>query len=138
MWRILLILAPMPALADSIVASKMIRAHTPLKQEYLSIVQEDIPGAISDFNLINGMETLVAVYPGHPILSENLAAAAVIERNQIVALRYANPGLDIVTEGRALMRGAVGDYIEVMNLNSRRKISGQIEPDGVVRVGPES
>jgi len=44
----------------------------------------------------------------------------------------------ILTEGRALTRGGVGEMIEVMNLTSRTKVSGQIGTDGVVYVGPPS
>jgi flagella basal body P-ring formation protein FlgA len=62
----------------------------------------------------------------------------VVDRNQIIPLAYAAGDLTILTEGRALARGGVGDVIEVMNLSSRNKVLGQIGPDGVVRVGPPS
>lgn len=138
MWRILLFVLPIPALADSLVASRMIRAHTMLSAEVLTQVETDFPGAVSEMAEIEGMETSVAVFPGRPILAKDLSLAAVIERNQIVVLRYVNSGLDISTEGRALMRGAIGETIEVMNLNSRTKVTGQIGPNGVVTVGPAS
>ncbi len=138
MWRILLFLLPLPAMADSLVATRLIRAHTMLTAEDLTVSDLVFPGAVTDFDQIRGMETRVAVYAGKPVLAANLAPGAVVERNQIVSLRYANSGLAITTEGRALMRGAVGDFIEVMNLSSRTKVSGQIGPDGVVRVGPAS
>ena len=44
-------------------------------------------------------------------------------------------GLRILTEGRALARGGVGDVIRVMNLSSRTTVSGRIAADGSVHVG---
>lgn len=138
MWRLLILLVPLPAFADSLVATRMIRAHTTVYPEDLKYAAEDIPGAVSDTSEVEGMETTITVYAGKPILRSNLAPAAMVERNQIVILRYVNSGLDIKTEGRALMRGAIGETIEVMNLNSRTKVNGQIGTDGVIIVGPAS
>lgn len=134
MWRFILILVPFQVHADSLVASKMIKAHTVLHFEDLEMVKKDFPEGISDFAEIIGMETLITLYPGKPILASNLAPKALIERNQIVVISYALSGLEIRTEGRALMRGANGDFIEVMNQSSRSKVYGKIMADGVVHV----
>ena len=121
MWRFALILLPLPALADSVVATRTIRAHVALSADDMTMVA-----------------TRVIVYAGKPIHAEDLGPTAIIERNQIIPLSYSVGALSILTEGRALARGGAGEMIEVMNLSSRTKVLGQIGPDGVVHVGPSS
>jgi flagella basal body P-ring formation protein FlgA len=57
-----------------------------------------------------------------------------VDRNQMVSLVFRSSGLTILTEGRALDRGGVGDVIKVMNLASRTTVTGTIAPDGSVMV----
>lgn len=136
MWRILLLLIPLPALADSLVATRTTRAHSTLATEDVTMVDMEIDGAIKEGAQAIGMETRIAIYAGKPIRAADLGPPAVVQRNQIVPLGYSAGGLNIMTEGRALARGGVGEIIEIMNLASRSKVMGQIGPDGVVRVLP--
>ena len=136
MWRLALILLPLPALADSVVATRTIRAHTVLTAEDITLVAMDIPDAIADTATAIGQETKVAIYAGKAITVAQVGPSTVVERNQIIQLSYNAGGLSILTEGRALDRGGVGETIQVMNLSSRTKVAGLIGPDGVVHVGP--
>ena len=138
MWRFVLLLIPLPALADSLVATRTIRAQTALTAEDVTPVAMDIPGALTDPAAAIGQETRKVIYAGKPVLAADLGPSAIVERNQIIPLAYNAGGLSILTEGRALSRGGVGDVIDVMNLASRSKVTGQIGPDGIVRVGPAS
>ena len=138
MWRMLPFLLGLPAFADSVVATRTIRAQTEVTAEDLTLVAMEIPGALTDTAAAIGQEARVAIYAGRPIRQKDLGPGTVIDRNQIIPLFYAVGGLTIQTEGRALARGGVGDVIEIMNLSSRKKVLGQIGPDGVVRVGPPS
>lgn len=138
MWRFVLLLCPLPALADSLVATRTLRAHTTVTAEDVTLVEAAIEGAATEQNQVIGLETRVAIYAGKPIRIADLGPRALVERNQIVALSYSAGSLNILTEGRALARGGVGETIEVMNLSSRSKVTGQIGPDGIVRVTPAS
>lgn len=138
MWRLILILLPLPALADSLIATRTLRAHALITAEDVILVEMDIAGAVTDPQRAIGQETRVAIYAGKPVHAENLGPPTVVERNQIVTLAYSAGSLNILTEGRALTRGGVGEKIEVMNLSSRSKVTGQIGPDGTVRVTPAS
>ena len=135
MWRVLILILPVPALADSLVATRVIRAQEIVAADAVTLVAADIPGAMTDANLAVGLEARVAIYPGRPVLAENIGPAAVVERNQIVPLSYRAGGLTIRTEGRALARGGAGDVIEVMNLTSKTKLTGRIGPDGTIELG---
>ena len=137
MWRLIFVILPSPAFAESLVAAQLIRANMAIYEH--DVIQETatIHGAVSDVAEIVGMASDVTIYAGSPIMRANLSPMARGQRNQIVPLRFTNHNLQIMTEGRALMRGAVGDAIEVLNLSSRTKVSGLIGADGVVTVGSD-
>lgn len=136
MWRVLLFFLPSVALADSLVATRVIKAQETLVADAIALVDAEIPGAATDPAAVIGLEARVAIYPGRAILTKQIGPAAVVERNQIITLNYLGHGLAIRTEGRALARGGVGDVIEVMNLASKTKITGRVTVDGDVTVGP--
>lgn len=136
MWRLLLLLLPEMALADSLVATRTIRAQSVLQLEDVTLVAAEIPGALTAVDGALGLEARVAIYAGRPIKAADLGPPTLIDRNQIVSLSYKSGALAILTEGRALARGGVGDVIRVMNLASRSTVSGRVAADGTVLVGP--
>lgn len=137
-WVLALLLSTGVAQADSLVATRTIRAQTILASADMTLVAADIPGAATDIAAAEGLEARVTLYAGRPILPDDLGPPAIIDRNQLVSLAYTSGAIAIVTEGRALARGGVGDVIPVMNLASRTTVTGQIAADGVVQVGPNS
>jgi flagellar basal body P-ring formation protein FlgA len=136
MWRLLFLILPWPALADSLVAARTIRAQAVLGPEDVTLVAAAIPGALTSADGAIGLEARVAIYAGRPILANSIGPAAIIDRNQLVTLIFTRGGLTIAAEGRALGRGGVGDTVQVMNLASRNTMSGRIAPDGSVLVSP--
>lgn len=137
MWRLaLLALLPTAAWPDSLVATRTIRAQSVIGPDDVALVAADIPGAISDAEAALGLEARVSLYAGRPIRPKDVGPPAIVERNQIVPMRYAAGSLTILTDGRALVRGRAGDVIRVMNLASRTTVTGQIADDGTVQVGP--
>ena len=136
MWRLLLIATlAQPATADSLVATRTIRAKTLIAAEDLALVNAVLPGALTDITQAVGLEAKVAIYAGKPVRPGDLGPPTLVDRNQPVTLIYLSGGLAISTEGRALARGAEGDEIRVMNLGSRNTVTGRIGPDGAVYVG---
>ena len=131
---VLVLCAPSPALADALIATRTIRALSVLAADDFALVEADIPGALTDPVAAIGLEARVSLYAGRPILAADVGAAALVERNQTVALVYRAAGLSILTEGRALTRGGPGDVIKVMNLTSRTTVMGTISSDGTVAV----
>ncbi len=123
-----------PAVAESLVAARTIRALSVVTPQDLAVSDAVIPGALTDAADAVGLETRVVIYPGRPVRPEDLAPPAIVERNQVVPLVYRHGTLAISAEGRALGRGTVGDRVRVMNLASRNTVSGTIGPDGRVWV----
>ena len=123
-----------PVFADTVVPARTIRPHQIITEMDVTFAAGDLISGFGRLSDVIGQEARVALYVGRPILVGDIGPPALIDRNQIVALRYASGGISISTEGRALERGAVGDRIRVMNLGSRATLFGQILEDGTVKV----
>ena len=132
---LMLLLMADPAVADMLVAVHTLRAQTTLSAEDMTQTGGTLPGAASALADVIGLETRVAVYQGQPIFQKNLGPAAVVERNQAVQLAFQSGALTILSDGRALERGGVGDRIRIINIASRSTITGVIAADGSVHVG---
>lgn len=123
-----------PAAADSLVAARAIAGSSIVGEADIRFARRSIEGALSDPASVVGREARVTIYAGRPIRAGDLRAPALIERNDIVRLRYSSGGLVIEADGRALGRGAAGDRIPVMNLTSRSTLSGLVRKNGYVEV----
>jgi flagella basal body P-ring formation protein FlgA len=120
--------------ADTVVASRTIRANTLILPTDVALSTAQLADGFRHAADVIGQEARVVLYAGRPILPGDIGPPAVITRNQIVRIAFQGGGLSIVTEGRALERGAVGDRVRIMNLSSRATLFGQVQEDGSVRV----
>jgi len=69
---------------------------------------------------------------GEPILSSDVGRPEIISKNGLVTMIAQGPGLTITTTGRALEAGSIGDVIQVMNVQSKKKVQATvIGPDQV-------
>ena len=127
--------APRALRADSLVATRTLRAQTVLTAADMTLVEAAIPDALADPALAVGLEARVTLYAGRAIRAADVGPPALVDRNQVVSLIYLAGGLGIVTEGRALARAGAGDAVRVMNLSSRSTVTGRVAPDGTVLVG---
>ena len=131
---VLLLLCPVPALADIMVATRTIRAHSLISAQDVVVKDGEIPGVATTPDMLIGQETKVALYAGRPIRMSDVGSPTVVERNQIVPLVFEHNGLRITAEGRSLSRAGPGEYVRVMNLSSRNTVSGRVARDGRVYV----
>ena len=129
-----LMLLPVPALADAVVAAHTLRAGTLLSEADV-VLAAGQTGSIGDISQVVGQQLRMMVSAGRPIEPTNLAAPTLVERNQIVTIAYQRATLRIEAEGRALGPGSVGQTIRVMNNNSRVTVSGRVAADGSVIIG---
>ncbi|MDO6726937.1 flagellar basal body P-ring formation chaperone FlgA [Cognatishimia sp. 1_MG-2023] len=120
--------------AESVVPTSAIRPRSVITEDMVAVVKKDLRGGLSALSDVVGMEARVALYPGRAIRAEDIGAPAVIERNQVVQLIYQSAGLEILTDGRAMGRGAVGEVLRVMNLSSRSTVVGTVRPDRSILV----
>lgn len=129
------LLLPEPLHGQVLVVNRTLPAQTVIGPQDVSLQDGDIPGTHSVIEEVVGLETRVTLYPGRPVRVGDLGPAAVIERNEIVTLRFRSGALVIETDGRALDRAALGRGVRVMNLGSRTTVTGTVRGPGLVEVG---
>lgn len=127
---------PAVAVADTVIATTTIRGGALIGPADVGLSDTVTPGAMADPAEAIGMEARVNLYPGRPIRPGDVTIPAIVERNEIVTLRYNHGGLLILTEGRALDRAASGERLRVLNLASRQTVTAVAAAPGLVTVGP--
>ncbi len=88
----------------------------------------------SGLDSIVGFRTSRAIAAGKVWREEWIDRETRVRRNQHVRLRLRHGAMVIDGSGRAREDGSVGDFIRILNLDSKREIYGEIKPDGVVHV----
>ncbi|MFV0245940.1 MAG: flagellar basal body P-ring formation chaperone FlgA [Qingshengfaniella sp.] len=122
------------AAADTVVATRTIRAQELIAPGDVDLKPVAMAGALTDLAGAIGQEARTNLYAGRPIRPTDVGPPALVDRNQSVVLNYHRAGLAISTEGRALSRGGVGERIRVMNMVSRTTVTGIVLVDGSVNV----
>lgn len=122
------------ALADMVVPTRTIRPATVITTQDLQVIAGERLDVFDRAEDVAGQEARVALYPGRPIPFDAVGPPALVDRNQIVQLRFSGRGISISTEGRALERGGVGDRVRIMNLNSKSVLYGFVQPDASIVV----
>lgn len=123
-----------PTFSETVVAVRTIRAQQMIMPADVQQIADTLPGMATDLEDVIGLEARNIIYSGRPISMSEIGPAALIERNQIVSLIFQRSGLTIRTDGRSLSRGGKGDLVRVINLDSRKTVSGKIDDSGSVWV----
>ncbi len=123
-----------PVMADSVVPTRTIRAEAIIQDTDVTLSRSTDTVGYARLADVVGQEARVMLYPGRPIGFDDIGPPAIVARNQLVRVAFQAGGLEILTEGRALERGAVGDRVRIMNLSSRATLFGQVQPDGSIQV----
>ncbi len=134
LFALLILAGASPAFTDTLTAARLVRPQSIIAVDDLARVDVAVPGALDGDAMIVGLEARVTLFPGRAIRPGDVGAAALIERNQPVVLVFRRGRLVITAEGRALSRGAAGERVRAMNLNSRSTISGIVSQNGSVLV----
>lgn len=89
---------------------------------------------------IDRMDDLVGMTPkralnvGQPIRSNDVGRLEQVTKNSLITMVAQAPGMTITTTGRALEGGAIGDVIQVMNLQSKKTIQATVTGSSMVQV----
>lgn len=135
-WLMVLLVANAgAALADTVVSTHVIRVGTLIAAGDLKTTPVEVDGTFQSIDEIAGLEARSVIYPGRPIKFEAAGEPALVNRNQLISLKYIVGGLTIFTEGRAMARAGAGETVGALNLTSRATVTGIVQPDGSVQVG---
>ncbi|CCD99916.1 flagellar basal body P-ring formation chaperone FlgA [Bradyrhizobium sp. STM 3809] len=81
-----------------------------------------------------GMQMRRPVRAGQALKATDLAKPDLVQRDQAVTLIYQTAGIYLTTRGKALESGTEGDVVNVLNLQSKRTVTGRVSGRGQVSV----
>jgi flagella basal body P-ring formation protein FlgA len=83
-----------------------------------------------------GMQARRQLRAGQAVKTADLVKPDLVQRDQSVTLTFEAPGIYLTMRGKALENGAEGDVVSVMNLQSKRTLSGTVTGRGQVSISP--
>lgn len=81
-----------------------------------------------------GLQLRRTMRAGTPIRVADVVKPDFVQRDQSVTIIYQVPGLYLTTRGKAIESGAEGDVVSVLNLQSKRTLTGVVTGRGQVTV----
>ena len=81
-----------------------------------------------------GMQARKQLRAGQAIRASDLAKPDLVQRDQPVTLIYETAGLYLTVRGKAIEAGTEGDVVNVLNLQSKRTVTGTVVGRGQVSV----
>ncbi len=73
--------------------------------------------------------------PGEPIPMNSVDDPKIVTRGAQTAILFEEGGLSIVGIGIPMQSGALGETVQVKNVDSGRVITGKVQADGRIRIG---
>jgi flagella basal body P-ring formation protein FlgA len=81
-----------------------------------------------------GMQLRRPMRSGQPLRVADLTKPDLVQRDQAVTVVFQAPGLYLTTRGKALDNGTEGDVVNVINLQSKRTVTGVVTGRGQVTI----
>jgi flagellar basal body P-ring formation protein FlgA len=119
-------------LARSVKAGEIIKASDVVlgRKPKLEVGAE----TFADTEQAIGLAAKSALRVGQSLRPSDLIKAQVVQRNEAVTIVYSAPGVALTVRGKAAEAGALGDTINVVNVQSNRTIQGTIIGPGRVSI----
>ncbi|MBR0973726.1 flagellar basal body P-ring formation chaperone FlgA [Bradyrhizobium japonicum] len=94
----------------------------------------EVTGEAASRDRTLGMQLRRPMRAGTPIRVADIVKPDFVQRDQSVTVIYQVPGIYLTTRGKALESGAEGDTISVLNLQTKRTLSGTVTARGQITV----
>lgn len=94
----------------------------------------DIGADAAPRDQVFGMQARKQIRAGQPLRNADLTKPDLVQRDQSVTLIYETAGIYLTMRGKAVEGGAEGDVVTVLNLSSKRTVSGTVTGRGQVTI----
>ena len=123
---------------DTLVATRTLNRGEILRNSDVTIEKRakgEVQGEpIRDPSVAIGMALQQPMRPGQPIRNADIAKPQLVKRGEPVVLHYGVPGIALTVRGKAEDGGALGDTVNIMNIQSKRVVQGVVTGPGQVLV----
>jgi len=131
-----------PARVDTyalvVVTTRSLSRGTQLSEADVSLTRMNTAQAgynhLQQLDQVVGKELRRHLRAGEPLRLSHLKSPLVVRRGERVVMEAGGAAVSVVTSGRALANGQVGDQIRVQNEQSQRVVEAEIIAPGRVRV----
>lgn len=121
-----------------VVPTRNVPSGTTLSAADLKSVERDaarIPkDAIRDLDSAIGLQARRSLVKGQPFRASKVQNVPIVERGDRVQIILTTGALVIQSAGKAQQTGALGEWIRVLNVDSKRELSGRVDAEGRVHV----
>jgi len=94
----------------------------------------EVPGEAASRERTVGMQLRRPMRAGTPIRVADIVKPDFVSRDQSVTVIYQVPGIHLTTRGKAIESGAEGDTVSVLNLQTKRTLTGVVTGRGQITV----
>src|ERR1700716_240284 len=94
----------------------------------------EVGGDVASHDRPTGMQARKPLRAGQALKVADIAKPDLVQRDQNVTLTYEATGLYLTIRGKALENGTEGDVVSVLNLQSKRTVTGVVSGRGQVTV----
>ena len=94
----------------------------------------EITGEAAGRDRAVGMQVRRGIRSGQPLKAADLVKPDLVQRDQTVTLVFQSAGLYLTVRGKSLDNGTEGDVVNVLNLQSKRTVSGTVIGRGQVAI----
>jgi len=94
----------------------------------------EVTGEAASRDRTVGMQLRRPMRAGTPIRVADIVKPDFVQRDQSVTIIYQVPGLYLTTRGKAIESGAEGDTVSVLNLQSKRTLTGVVTGRGQITI----
>ncbi len=123
---------------DTLVATRTLNRGDVVRESDVTIEKRsksEVQGEpIRDPSIAVGMALQQQMRPGQPIRSADLVKPQVVKRGEPVVMHYQGPGISLTVRGKAEDSGALGDTVNIANIQSKRVVQGIVTGPGQVTV----
>lgn len=133
------VVSPYVTMTDRVVVAKRALARGAVVEAadlaYADRDRATSPGDVArDLELVVGQRARRSLAADQVLRAGDFERVPVVERGDRVTLVLQHGPLVIQTLGKAQETGAAGDWIRVVNVESKREVSGRVDPEGRVHV----
>ncbi len=118
-------------LARSVERSEVIKSSDVVVERR---AKAEVGGDVTSRNHAVGMQARRQLRAGQALKTADLAKPDLVTRDQTVTLIYQAAGLYLTIRGKALESGTEGDVVSILNLQSKRTVSGVVIGRGQVAI----
>jgi flagella basal body P-ring formation protein FlgA len=121
---------------DAVSVDHPIERGEVLKASDLTIIKrpKSEGPVLTDLQAAAGLAARHQLHPGQPLHDADLMKPTLVQRNDNVTIIYEAPGLTLTLRGQAQDTGALGDTVNVQNVQTKRIVQGVVSGPGRVTI----